>query len=438
MCECQIQNGIEAYSFWKEYTQNCFYSPTDVVAYICGIINIGFWMFAQFPQIYTTFKTKKPESLSIAFLVTWLLGDITNLLGCIFTNQTQVQLITSIYFCLVDIVMLWQYFWYLVVCRKKYHKNYEGFNDEENEFENEKNDSKIQIELDVEITESQTTSASMNSSVDNSYPMSTLSPLGPVTAISPMDITSESANSCKSDIIIDMELLKQKENELKKMNSSKDSYSVSTTSESISFDSSESSSNEENIENNENNQIDENENENEKQNQNESNKENNSKFMILLGLFVVLCASQLTNNETTTPTQNNTTEKVTYCNQTEMDLSERIIGDVSAWISGLLYFSGRIPQIFHIHKTKDVEGVSIFLFLMATIANFFYSISIFLSGIDFTSSEFYESTLAYIIGSLFVVPFSFVIIYQVLYYRYIKDWLQRRKVDHSKTKQEAN
>ena len=141
-------------------------------------------------------------------------------------------------------------------------------------------------------------------------------------------------------------------------------------------------------------------------------------------LLIILCFAQTTTDTTSPPT-----ETIVYCGSSELQLWQRIIGDISSWISGILYFVGRFPQIIHIYRTKDVEGVSIFLFLMATIANLFYSTSIFMSGIDVTSIEFYESTLAYIVGSLCVVPFSLVIIYQVLYYKHIKAWWYTRKLN---------
>ena len=35
----------------------------------------------QLPQLFTNYKAKSADGLSMAFLVVWLLGDITNLVG---------------------------------------------------------------------------------------------------------------------------------------------------------------------------------------------------------------------------------------------------------------------------------------------------------------------------------------------------------------------
>ena len=38
-------------------------------------------------QLYLNFKLGRAEGLSLLFLADWLLGDITNLIGCILTKQ---------------------------------------------------------------------------------------------------------------------------------------------------------------------------------------------------------------------------------------------------------------------------------------------------------------------------------------------------------------
>ena len=116
-CVCRDEGGRAAIAFFQDRLGVCMYDAVDVTSYVFGLLNILFWLCAQLPQIWRTFRTKKPESLSIAFLVIWLGGDLTNLLGCVMTHQTQVQLLTSVYFICVDVVMVSQYVWYLAVCR---------------------------------------------------------------------------------------------------------------------------------------------------------------------------------------------------------------------------------------------------------------------------------------------------------------------------------
>jgi uncharacterized protein with PQ loop repeat len=40
------------------------------------------------PQIITNYKHKSTEGLSLAFLMTWIVGDFFNLIGCFLEPET--------------------------------------------------------------------------------------------------------------------------------------------------------------------------------------------------------------------------------------------------------------------------------------------------------------------------------------------------------------
>lgn len=63
-----------------------------------GVISVISWTVAEIPQIMTNYNQKSTEGLSIAFLATWMLGDIFNLLGCLMEPAT---LPTQFYMALV-------------------------------------------------------------------------------------------------------------------------------------------------------------------------------------------------------------------------------------------------------------------------------------------------------------------------------------------------
>lgn len=71
------------------------------------------WLFAQIPQIYKNYKLKSASGLSIYFLAEWLLGDLCNLLGAIFTNQAAWQVVVAAYYVTVDVCLVGQYVWYV-------------------------------------------------------------------------------------------------------------------------------------------------------------------------------------------------------------------------------------------------------------------------------------------------------------------------------------
>ncbi|RKP14698.1 PQ loop repeat-domain-containing protein, partial [Piptocephalis cylindrospora] len=77
-----------------------------------GYMSIFFWLNAQVPQLYTNYLLGSAASLSLPFLLIWLLGDITNFLGCILTNQLPFQRYLALYFCLIDLSLLIQFFYY--------------------------------------------------------------------------------------------------------------------------------------------------------------------------------------------------------------------------------------------------------------------------------------------------------------------------------------
>jgi len=72
------------------------------------------------PQIYKNYQIKSTAGLSLFFLVEWLLGDATNLLGALFTHQATWQIIIASYYVFVDMCLVVQFFWYTYLTRKVY------------------------------------------------------------------------------------------------------------------------------------------------------------------------------------------------------------------------------------------------------------------------------------------------------------------------------
>ncbi|KCV67619.1 hypothetical protein H696_05906 [Fonticula alba] len=87
-------------------------TPIQIASQVIGLMSILAWLFAQLPQLYANYKNKDTTALSVGFLFLWLLGDISNLVGCILTDQLVTQTITAIYFCLVDACLWSQFFYY--------------------------------------------------------------------------------------------------------------------------------------------------------------------------------------------------------------------------------------------------------------------------------------------------------------------------------------
>ena len=101
---------------WLVVFSSAFHTcvPTDLafVSTTLGMCSIISWLFAQVPQIYKNHKLKSASGLSIYFLAEWLLGDLTNLLGAILTDQAAWQIVVAAYYVTVDVCLVGQYIWY--------------------------------------------------------------------------------------------------------------------------------------------------------------------------------------------------------------------------------------------------------------------------------------------------------------------------------------
>ncbi|TFY81565.1 hypothetical protein EWM64_g2450 [Hericium alpestre] len=79
---------------------------------VSGYVSIACWLGAQFPQVLENIRQQSSDGLALPFLLNWLLGDLTNLIGCILTHQLPFQTWLATYFCFVDFTLLAQYFYY--------------------------------------------------------------------------------------------------------------------------------------------------------------------------------------------------------------------------------------------------------------------------------------------------------------------------------------
>ncbi|KEQ76067.1 PQ loop repeat protein [Aureobasidium namibiae CBS 147.97] len=90
----------------------CVPTPLAFLSTLLGTLSIVSWLFAQMPQIYKNYTIKSTSGLSIFFLVEWCAGDVSNLLGAVFTKQATWQMIVAGYYCLVDFLLVAQWVWY--------------------------------------------------------------------------------------------------------------------------------------------------------------------------------------------------------------------------------------------------------------------------------------------------------------------------------------
>lgn len=110
---------------WVEkYFKDCLCSLKDEFSFTFGLISLVCWGVAEIPQIITNFRTKSSHGVSLAFLLTWVAGDIFNLVGCLLEPATlPTQYYTAVLYTTSTVVLVLQglyydhvYRWYR--CRK--------------------------------------------------------------------------------------------------------------------------------------------------------------------------------------------------------------------------------------------------------------------------------------------------------------------------------
>lgn len=111
---CPRDETNALHSTWALNMGQCILTPRQYAAFIIGLSSIMFWLVAQAPQIVTNcISGSADRSLSFWFLLSWLSGDVTNLLGAFLTNQLLTQKVTAVYFVCIDFVMMSQFLYYV-------------------------------------------------------------------------------------------------------------------------------------------------------------------------------------------------------------------------------------------------------------------------------------------------------------------------------------
>ncbi|XP_027173442.1 lysosomal amino acid transporter 1-like [Coffea eugenioides] len=73
---CSVEERCAEWA--AKYMEYCLCSTKDWVSFILGLISLMSWAVAEIPQIITNYKQKSAEGLSLAFLITWVVGFQNN------------------------------------------------------------------------------------------------------------------------------------------------------------------------------------------------------------------------------------------------------------------------------------------------------------------------------------------------------------------------
>ncbi|KAJ8486584.1 hypothetical protein OPV22_019069 [Ensete ventricosum] len=97
----------------KRYFNDCVCSPSGELSFGLGMVSLVCWGIAEIPQIITNFHSKSGHGVSLAFLLTWVIGDIFNLVGCLLEPVTlPTQLYTALLYTATTVVLVLQTLYY--------------------------------------------------------------------------------------------------------------------------------------------------------------------------------------------------------------------------------------------------------------------------------------------------------------------------------------
>ncbi|KAK1997444.1 PQ-loop-domain-containing protein [Colletotrichum falcatum] len=84
----------------------------EALSGIFGSVSLTAWICLLLPQLLTNYKAQSADGLSMGFLIIWLIGDVTNLLGALFTHLAPTAVALAMYFCFADLVLIGQCVYY--------------------------------------------------------------------------------------------------------------------------------------------------------------------------------------------------------------------------------------------------------------------------------------------------------------------------------------
>lgn len=94
---------------------DCVHDDKDVASDILGLVSLVSWMVVSIPQMVMNCRNiRGVEGISILLILQWTLGDATNLIGSILTNQLPLQVYLAVYFVFADIVLFCQFLYYQI------------------------------------------------------------------------------------------------------------------------------------------------------------------------------------------------------------------------------------------------------------------------------------------------------------------------------------
>lgn len=112
VCDPEFQNGLRFVQWIGSYFGDCVYSTQDFFSWAFGMLSLATFLLVFLPQIQLNYKRQSVDGLSVGLLAFWTLGDVSGLLGVVWTNQLAPQFAVAVYFLATDLIIVLQWWDY--------------------------------------------------------------------------------------------------------------------------------------------------------------------------------------------------------------------------------------------------------------------------------------------------------------------------------------
>ncbi|KAK4584384.1 hypothetical protein RGQ29_022207 [Quercus rubra] len=343
---------------WVEkYFKDCLCNVKDDFSFGFGLISLVCWGVAEIPQIITNFQTKSGHGVSLAFLLTWVVGDIFNLVGCLLEPATlPTQYYTALLYTISTLVLVFQCVYYDYIPRRLKYRQINSKHEAEDKKKplrpDKSDDSSIPIPRALPKTTTQR----------EYYYMSARSLAGSGTP--PFRTYLRVAKSGPSTMALNSD--SSSEDEAAPTASKSSASQPMPIPRSVGYGAFLATS------------------------LNLPLKSNG-----LIQAYVGLTGRKLLHEQG----------------------AENILGQSLGWLMAAIYMGGRLPQIWLNIKRGNVEGLNPLMFIFALVANVTYVASILVRT---TEWDKIKANMPWLLDAIVCVALDLFIILQYIYYRYIR------------------
>ncbi|KAL8118528.1 vacuolar lysine transporter YPQ1 isoform X1 [Apium graveolens] len=344
-----------------KYFKDCLCDTRDKLSFASGMLSLISWGVAEIPQIVTNFRSKSSHGVSLLFLLTWILGDIFNLIGCLLEPVTlPTQYYTALLYTTSTVILVLQCLYYDHVY--SWWKSRKV--DSNQPIEDAKKPLKPTKENDDD--DSATSTNDERRIPTNFYFTSARSMAGSATP--PTRSYLWTAKSGPSALTLDA------------YSSSDDEADAAATA-------------------------------------NKKSKTQPKPIPRSAGYGAFLATSLNLPKSTKALIQASVALGGRKLLQGNEDTEKFVVGQCLGWMMAAVYMGGRIPQIYLNIKRGSVEGLNPFMFIFALIANVTYVGSILIRS---TEWDKIKANLPWLLDAIVCVGLDLFIILQYIYYRYLE------------------